>query len=161
LIEIRRVRFDEWQALRDLRLHALEDAPSAFATRLDEARVRPEQWWQEWAARSAEGRGQAMFLGWEGEVPRGIAGTFVENDGRRWLISMWTEPAARGLGVGRALVEAIAAFARAAGSTELLLEVTAGNDAAHALYRSCGFVDEGAGDPHDDGEPTIRMRLVL
>ena len=102
-----------------------------------------------------------MFLAWDGEVPRGLAGTFVENNGDRWLISMWTEPSARGRGVGRSLVEAIVAFARTAGSTELLLEVTAGNDAAHALYRSCGFVDEDAGEPHDDGEPTIRMRLLL
>ena len=102
-----------------------------------------------------------MFLAWDGELPRGIAGTFVGDDGDRWLISMWTEPSARGRGVGRALVEAIVAFAGSAGSTALLLEVTAGNDAAHALYRSCGFVDDGAGEPHNDGEPTIRMRLVL
>ena len=155
------MRADEWQALRDVRLRALADAPSAFATRYEEARERPPSWWVDWAARSASGNGQAMFLAWEDAAPVGIVGTFVEDDGNRWLISMWTEPAARGRGVGRALVEAVVAFARAAGSGELLLEVTEGNDAAYTLYRACRFEETGPGERHADGNPTRQMRLAL
>jgi ribosomal protein S18 acetylase RimI-like enzyme len=157
---VRRVTAEEWRTLRDVRLRALEDAPGAFATRFEEARGRPERWWLEWAARSADGDGQAMFLAWEDDEPVGIAGTFVD-DGTRWLISMWTSPAARGRGVGHALVDAVVEFARATGGGELLLEVTEGNDAAYALYRACGFVDVGAGEPHDDGTPTHVMRMEL
>jgi GNAT superfamily N-acetyltransferase len=159
MVEVRRVRADEWQALRDTRLRALADAPDAFATRVEEARERPDEWWIDWARKSAAGDGQAMFLAWEGEAPVGIAGTFPEGE-RRWLIAMWTDPAARGRGVGRALVEAIATFARAAGSLDLFLQVLEGNDSAHSLYRSCGFVDDGAGEPHDV-RPTFQMRMAL
>jgi GNAT superfamily N-acetyltransferase len=160
MVEVRRVRPDEWRALRDTRLRALEDAPEAFATRFEEARLRPDDWWVDWAARSAVGESQAMFLAWEGASPVGIVGTFVEEDGRRWLIAMWTDPASRGRGVGRALVEATAEFARAAGSNSLLLQVLEGNDSAASLYRSCGFEDVGPGEPHDD-RPTRELRLRL
>ena len=145
--------------LRDVRLQALRDAPQAFETRYEDARERPERWWVEWALRSAAGDTQAMFLAWDEGEPVGIAGTFAD-DRRRWLISMWTAPAVRGRGVGRALVDAVVDFARAAGSTELLLEVTQGNDGAHALYRSCGFEGGAEGEPHADGNRTLEMRLA-
>ena len=45
--EIRRVRADEWEALRDLRLRALADSPHAFATTLAEAERRSEAEWRE------------------------------------------------------------------------------------------------------------------
>jgi ribosomal protein S18 acetylase RimI-like enzyme len=160
-MDIRRVRPEEWEVMRDVRLRALADAPSAFETRFEEARLRPDEWWHDWAARSAQGDGQAIFLAWDGDDAVGIVGTYVEDDGNRWLISMWTDPERRGEGVGRALVETVAAFARAAGSSELLLEVTLGNDSALALYRACGFEETGSGRPHSDGEPTRDMRLAL
>jgi ribosomal protein S18 acetylase RimI-like enzyme len=100
-----------------------------------------------------------MFLAWDGTAAVGIVGTFVD-DNRRWLISMWTDPSARGRGVGRALVEATATFARDAGSQELFLQVLEGNDTAASLYRACGFEDAGEGEPHD-GRATREMRLVL
>lgn len=159
MADVRRVHPRDWRALRETRLRALADAPDAFATRYEEARERPDEWWSDWAARSADGDGQAMFLAWEGPATVGLAGTFVE-DGRRWLISMWTDPAARGRGVGRALVEATVAFARAAGSSELFLQVLEGNEAAYSLYRSCGFANAGEGEPHDD-RPTHVMRVAL
>jgi GNAT superfamily N-acetyltransferase len=159
-VVVRRVTADEWRALRDVRLRALEEAPSAFATRFEEARTRPDEWWVDWTARSATDHDQAMFLAWVDDEPVGIAGTFVD-DGTRWLISMWTTPALRGRGVGRALVDAVVAFARGAGTTEVLLEVTDGNEGARALYRGCGFVDAGPGEGHDDGTATWLMRLAL
>jgi GNAT superfamily N-acetyltransferase len=160
MVEVHRVRAEEWRALRDIRLRALEDAPEAFATRFEEARLRPDDWWIDWAARSAVGDSQAMFLAWEGAAPLGMVGTFVAENERRWLIAMWTDPAARGRGVGRALVEATAAFARDAGSRDLFLQVLEGNDTAASLYRSCEFEDIGPGEPHED-RPTRIMRRAL
>lgn len=42
MADVRRVRPEEWQALRDVRLRALTDAPEAFAARLEESRRHPE-----------------------------------------------------------------------------------------------------------------------
>jgi GNAT superfamily N-acetyltransferase len=150
MVEVRRVGADEWQTLRDVRLRALEDSPDAFATRFDDARPRPEAWWTDWAAASADGDGQAMFLAWEGATAVGIVGTFVGQDGRRWLIAMWTDPGARGRGVGRALVDATAAFARGAAALDWLRArrgrtgVVVWGDGTAEVYRSpCGEARPG------------------
>jgi RimJ/RimL family protein N-acetyltransferase len=49
----------------------------------------------------------------------------------------------RGRGVGSALVGAAIGWARSHGLHKLCLEVFAHNTAAIALYRKCGFVEEG------------------
>jgi ribosomal protein S18 acetylase RimI-like enzyme len=50
-------------------------------------------------------------------------------------------PDQRGGGIGRALIEACEAEARAAGQRWLRISVLARNQAAHALYRAAGFHD--------------------
>jgi [ribosomal protein S18]-alanine N-acetyltransferase len=49
----------------------------------------------------------------------------------------------RGRGVGSALVAAAIGWARRHGLHKLCLEVFAHNTAAIALYRKCGFLEEG------------------
>ena len=48
---VRRLRPDEWQAYRAIRLQALSEAPDAFGATLEEALARPPE---SWAARLAE-----------------------------------------------------------------------------------------------------------
>jgi ribosomal protein S18 acetylase RimI-like enzyme len=55
---------------------------------------------------------------------------------------MAVEPAARGRGVGRALLDAAEAYGRAAGRPHISLMVTEDNAAARALYEGAGFVTE-------------------
>ncbi|HWE82926.1 MAG TPA: GNAT family N-acetyltransferase [Gaiellaceae bacterium] len=151
-MEVRRVRAEEWEALRSIRLRALADAPDAFATTFESASARPEQWWRDWAIRSAESAEQAMFLAWDG-APVGIGGVFAD-DGDWMVIAMWSAPEARERGVGRAIVEAAVAFAS---GHDVFLWVTDGNDAARRLYESCGFTDTGALEPLRPGS-TLRVR---
>ena len=117
VIEVRRVCADEWEALREVRLRALAEAPEAFETRFEDASLRPEQWWREWAERSARGAGQAMFLAWDG-VPAGIGGILAER-GRFRVISIWVDPGRRGEGIGSALLEAAVGFAGERGGDPL------------------------------------------
>jgi ribosomal protein S18 acetylase RimI-like enzyme len=72
-------------------------------------------------------------------------------------ISIGVEAAWRGRGVGRALLEALLATARAEGHDALSLSVDGRNVAALALYRSIGFVDTGGGSSEN---PTTLRRLV-
>jgi len=53
------------------------------------------------------------------------------------------DPSRRRRGVGRALLDAAVAEARARGARRLTLHVLAGNDAAVRLYRAAGFETEG------------------
>jgi ribosomal protein S18 acetylase RimI-like enzyme len=56
---------------------------------------------------------------------------------------IYVDPAARGRGVGRALLKALVADATSTGLTTLRLETAPWMVEAHALYRSAGFVDHG------------------
>jgi putative acetyltransferase len=58
-------------------------------------------------------------------------------------LAMLVDRAWRGRGVGTALVLAAAQWARGEGLHKLCLEVFAHNAAGIALYRKCGFVEEG------------------
>lgn len=68
-------------------------------------------------------------------------------------------------GVGRALLDAAVAWARARGLRRLLLDVFARNDAAISLYRGFGFVEDGRTREiaRESGETwqAIGMRLEL
>ena len=58
-------------------------------------------------------------------------------------LGMLVDRAWRGRGVGVALMQAAVDWARSHGLHKLCLEVFTHNAAAIALYRRCGFVDEG------------------
>ncbi len=63
--------------------------------------------------------------------------------GEAEVLTLAVDPAARRLGAGRALVEAAAGAALAAGAQMLWLEVAEDNAAARALYESAGFQAAG------------------
>jgi len=72
-------------------------------------------------------------------------------------ISIGVETTWRGRGVGRALLRALVATARAEGHRALSLSVDARNAPALALYRALGFVETEAGNA---ANPTMLLRLV-
>ncbi|MBR9763103.1 MAG: ribosomal protein S18-alanine N-acetyltransferase [Rhodobacteraceae bacterium] len=59
------------------------------------------------------------------------------------VLTIAVDPAARRQGLGRALMQAFLAEARARGAATALLEVAADNAAAIALYRATGFTRTG------------------
>ena len=90
----------------------------------------------------------------------GCAGLHAtETDGVAYL-GMAVLPEHRGLGGGRALLDALVAHAADVGIERLELEVFADNRRAISLYESAGFAHEGAGRdfPRRDGS---RRRSLL
>ena len=70
----------------------------------------------------------------------------IHTDVRRYGVGelgMLVDREWRGRGVGSALIQAAIAWARDQGLHKLSLEVFAHNTSAIALYRKCGFVEEG------------------
>jgi len=58
-----------------------------------------------------------------------------------FLEGLYVEPASRRTGVARALVEAVEAWARAEGCTELASDSPLKNTGAHAVHRALGFAE--------------------
>jgi ribosomal-protein-alanine N-acetyltransferase len=63
--------------------------------------------------------------------------------GEAEVLTLAVDPAARRQGLGRALVEAMAAQAQARGARTVFLEVAADNAAAIGLYEAAGFSQVG------------------
>ena len=84
---------------------------------------------------------QRLYLAEVDGQPAGTCGLKETGPGVAEIKRMYVDPALRGHGVARALLERVVADARAAGYGMLQLETAVWMVEAHALYRSCGFAD--------------------
>jgi GNAT superfamily N-acetyltransferase len=136
MVLVRATVLDDWQAMREIRLEGLRDAPDAFgSTYARDAAFEPA----EWHRRAARDGSFFAFIP-DLDVPAGLAGGYEEEEpGVVELISMFVRPQARGHGVGEALVDAVAAWARNRKAISLHLWVTESNKPAVRLYERCGF----------------------
>ncbi|WP_435744897.1 N-acetyltransferase family protein [Microbacterium sp. PMB16] len=156
-VAARRVRADEWERVRDLRLDAVRDplAPIAFLHSYEEEAAHPDGFWQDRAANAASGDAVAQFVAevdgeWIGTVTviRWNAGE-TDHHGRDVstprgdVVGVFLRPEHRGRGVVDALIGAAAEWARSLGDESLTLDVHAENARAQAAYRRAGFVETG------------------
>jgi ribosomal protein S18 acetylase RimI-like enzyme len=147
-------------AFKEVRLRALQDTPSAFgSTYAQEIELRDA----DWAGRAARWNGERGigFIAMDGSIACGIAGSFLDeaDPTRAHLISMWTAPTHRQRGVGRLLVEEIAAWARRRGASQLLLMVTSSNLPAMIFYQRLGFTRTGRTEPYPNDSRLIEYEM--
>ena len=135
MVLVRETVMADWQALRDIRLTALLDAPDAFSSTYAEQVAFGEADWRQRIARGG------TFLAYIPEVnePAGLIGGYQTAPGTVELISMFVRPRARGRGVGEALIDAVIGWAREQNATSVHLWVTETNKHARLLYERCGF----------------------
>ncbi len=91
-----------------------------------------------WSELAAPGRTYLLAPGGAGE-PLGYAGLACARGGDADVQTLAVAPAARGRGLGRALLRALLERARQQQATSVVLEVRADNDVALGLYASEGF----------------------
>jgi GNAT superfamily N-acetyltransferase len=159
VIEIRRIEPDEWKLLREVRLAALADAPSAFGSTYAREAGFAEDVWRDRIANAG------FFLAFDGAEPVGLAAgrrDFAAPPTQRELVSMWVSRTARGRRIAGMLVEAVAAWARADGAGELSLWVVIDNGAARRAYERLGFVANGIRQPVVPDEPDrVEEQMLL
>lgn len=162
---VRRIRPDDGADLRDVRLAALADAPSAFASTYAREALRTAEDWADRARAGSAGSQQATFFAVADDGIVGLVGAYrpLPSSSRVELVSMWTHPAARRTGVGRLLVVAVLNWASTCGAPAVDLWVTRGNVGAENLYRAMGFVDAGDRQPlpSDPCKDEVRMSVDL
>ena len=160
-VEVRRVGSDDWEDMRHVRLRALREAPSAFASTAEREEAFSEETWRQRAARS-DG---VNVLAFAESRPIGIAGGFFEDAEPDvvHVVAMWVDPAYRGQGVGRRLVEEVLSWARERGAPAAKLWVTEGNHSAASLYARMGFAqtDERQPLPSNPQLHEVLMRRSL
>ncbi len=171
---VERTRPDDWRDLRDVRLRALADAPSAFGSTLAREVAFPDDVWRERAAQGrtllaravlddgrladgappGSGRSPGPVVGVAAVVPSPDDPTVAE------LVSVWVEPGARGSGVAASLVARADDLAAGLGARTLALWVTATNAPALRLYERAGFAPTGETQPLLSDPRLLELRMT-
>lgn len=152
----------DWREYREIRLAALKDAPSAFASTWQEEASLTASQWMERAQRSEDGDTLTIVIAAD-DAGRwvGLAGGYRPGDrgADAELISMWVTPGCRGHNIGPELVRAVLAWAESHGASSVGLWVNAASRPAISLYEKAGFRRTGEVDklPSDPAQQEIRM----
>ena len=144
-MDIRVTQKQDWLLLKQIRLAALQDTPTAFGVSYETAAADSDAQWQVRAA----GERTWFWLAFDDDRPVGLVGAGFRDPARYELIAMWVEPAARGAGVADALVAAVKARAVELGLEALYLEVAPENTRAVQFYQRHGFVFMDEWEPID------------
>jgi len=158
---IRPVRADEWRRWRETRLRMLRDDADFFSTRYDDMVREPDQTWRDWVADAAAGDQKTLLVAEEDGQWLGVVGAFARvNPLEVQLISMWVDPKARGRGVARDLIRAVAGWTVGRGSTRVVLFVQEANEPAQQLYERAGFRPTGDRTPASAGRSAFKLVLA-
>lgn len=162
MVLVRETVMDDWQALRDIRLEALRDAPTAFWSTYEQEAPRGEEHWRD---RSSRGGTFLAFLteATEAAEPVGLIGAYQADAKTVELVSMYVRPVARGRGVGEALVATVIDWASRRNAASVHLWATETNAPARALYERCGFTLTGERQqmPFDPSLGEVAMSRTL
>jgi GNAT superfamily N-acetyltransferase len=114
-MHIRTLQLQEVNLHRELRLRALRDAPESFGVTFADAAAQPLSYWETLTRSLTEPAGSVMFLACEGDTVCGSTYGLLDRERRDAgrVGGMWVDPAWRRQGVGRALLQAVVAWAGA------------------------------------------------
>jgi GNAT superfamily N-acetyltransferase len=136
----------------------LREEAAYFSTRYEDAVREPDAVWQTRAAEAAAGDDKVLFLAEDDDGPVGVVGGFRRLDPTEvQLVSLWVDPRARGGGVARSLIRAVAAWARDLGAARVVLFVQEANAPGRALYVRAGFRPTGDREPVGSGRPGFKL----
>ncbi|MEX3977758.1 N-acetyltransferase family protein [Paraburkholderia sp. EG287A] len=161
---IRPLTEQDAEAFHAMRLYAAENYPAGIVPTYEEESKRTPE---ETRARVRATENQVVFGAFVGDTLVGITGLMREprrklaHKGLIW--GVFVDPAWRGAGIARQLLEGAIAHARALGLLQVQLVVSVLNPRAQALYRACGFVRYGV-EPRGlciDGEYADDELMVL
>jgi ribosomal protein S18 acetylase RimI-like enzyme len=169
-MKLRRIRAGEGPALREIRLRALAESPSAFGSTLAREQAFDEALWANRAEESSRGSVATTFVvedargSWQGLVTvLGPTHEAADDPTCATLVSMWIAPEARRQGLAKKLVQAAVEFATSIGAPTLRLAVTRSSTAARQLYETFGF-EPAREESYEESHPChgeIQMTLPL
>lgn len=146
-----------------MRLRSLADAPEAFGQPAAEARGRPAAEWSRSARQSSHGDNRTWLFAEHAGTVVGLVQGRKRRPGTLLLFSMWVDPSARRLGVGRALIDALEHWARGWDAIDTILWVYGGNTTAIDFYRDLGFEPIQGGQDAESGARfgALAMRRLI
>lgn len=160
--EIKIIKESDWQTFKDIRLRSLKDSPEAFGYTYDQASKESDQQWQDRCKTRPNQKALPLLAEIDGE-PCGVIWGVIRSPKETTanVYKMWVSPDARGLGVGRALLETIINWSREQGMESVTLGVYTSNAPAIALYKSLGFKPCGEASIEEGSDERIQDMILL
>lgn len=156
-MDIRLTEKKDWPLLKQVRLAALLDSPTAFGVSHQAAADYTDAQWQE---RASAANGTEFWLAVEDDKPVGMIGAAVSQANRYNLIGMWVERDTRGSGVAHQLVAAVKSRAIGRGFDRVFLDVSPDNVRAASFYLKQGFSFMDEWEPLAS-HPHIRVQTMF
>lgn len=161
MIVIERITLGSALVFKEVRLRALQEAPTAFSSTYAKEAAFLDDEWKKRAMRWSSG-GSAGFLAFDGDRGCGMVFSFAEelDPLRVQVVSMWVAPEVRREGVGRQLMETVVDWARGRAMRDVKLMVTSVNHGAIAFYERLGFRMTGREEAYPN-DATIRQHEMV
>ncbi len=139
-ITIRQLKSDDFAILRDIRLEALQLHPEAYSSAYEDWVKFSEADWR--AKLNAP-----VFAAFDGEKAVGLIGLWPQDGARTShraiVVMVYVKSEMRGRNIGQKLMQAVEAYARDNGFSQLELSVLAENKSALQLYLREGYTEFG------------------
>ena len=143
-ITIRKATPSDVSQYRELRLHALENAPTAFSSDYQVNLNHPVSYWERRLA--FDEYGTIFFAEYENKLI-GMTGIYQNESPKTRhsaeIISVFVRPEWRGLHIAEALIEACIEWAKAREVNIVKLGVISASTSAIRCYQRCGFAIYG------------------
>ena len=152
-MEARRIKTNEWQVFKSLRLPALKGDGDQFGQSYDKMKEYGDERWKEDTRKAAVSDEFYIVIGFEEQKPIGMSACIKRDDFGK-IIAVWVEPESRGSGMGRVLVEETMNVVQ---SKTYELTVVDGNMPAISTYESLGFKTTGFSYVNSKGFREIEM----
>jgi len=162
MIDVRQIREHEWERLRDIRLQALADTPTAFSTTLAEAESYPDSVWHERAVAGSAGIDQVTVIAVAGDRTVGMTVALGRPHGGTEvvpIVSVYVSPSVRRNGVGKRLLDVAEQWVRDRGASRTSLWVEEKNEPARGFYESTGYLPTGDRQQMATSPRTWEVRL--
>lgn len=135
-IKIRATEEQDWVILKETRLAAFLDTPTAFGVSYQTAITNSDEQWKQRASSETHPK---FWLAFNDDKAIGMIGAGVDQTDRYNLIAMWVKPESRNLGVAESLVNAVKSDATSRGFKQVFLDVSPDNVKASRFYKKHGF----------------------
>jgi len=134
-----RLQTGEGQRLKEIRLLSLKSDPDAFGSTYETAVCWDDQNWE------GQVKNLPTFLAHHENQDVGMVRIVKDkdDDSVAWIISMWVNPNARGLGIGKGLISQTIEWAKFEQCKVIKLDVADQNFSAVKLYERMGFQENG------------------
>lgn len=161
MLKIRKLVTGDEAVLREIRLMALLDSPSAYGSTYEREHQYVED---DWRNRLARNDAVTLVSEQDDGVAIGLVTGAIDDDFAEigWLLSMWVNPAMRGIGVAGQLIDEVITWSKLQNCTSIRLQVTDGNTSAERAYLKRGFRRTGSTILRErDNVSEFEMELVL